>query len=82
MVMERPIHEDETRTQRRQPMSKFQLLTPLRTWDDPDDNTYKEPVFANVLDEVAVEKQLAREKAIKEDFLEAKKNPPESVKTI
>lgn len=59
-------HEEDT---------KYDLLTPLRTWDDPEDTTYHEPAFARVLDETAAEKQAAKDKAIKEVFLEARNNP-------
>ncbi|KAF5100351.1 hypothetical protein D0Z00_001319 [Geotrichum galactomycetum] len=55
--------------------NKYELLTPLRTWDDPEDTSYHEPVFARVLDETAFEKQAAKDKAIKEEFLEARNNP-------
>lgn len=64
LIMERP---DDTH--------RYELLTPLRTWDDPEDETYAEPRFARLLDETAVEKQTAKDKAIKEEFLGARNNP-------
>lgn len=53
---------------------KYELLTPLRTWDDPEDTAYHEPRFARVLDETAVEKQTAKEQAIKQEYLGVRKN--------
>lgn len=64
IVMEKP--EDNHR---------YQLLTPLRTWDDPEDTTYHEPRFARVLDETANETQAEKDKIMKKQFLDARNNP-------